>query len=261
MKFTINARYSPKIDARVVNEFSSVGFRFGHSQVTNTLHRLNADLTASKHGHLHLRDNYFSPGRVLRQGGIDPILRGMIFTACQEVDTKATDGVRNFLFGTNTKGFDLVAINIQRGRDHGIPDYNTLREGIGLPRKTSFEDITSDTDIASKMKELYNGNVDNVDAFVGGLAEPHVAGGAVGELFATIIADQFARLRNGDRHWFENSAALQEDMHAIKRTTMAEVVARNSGVGPEDRVWAHAKLGEMGAFFIPSRQQGRSSEL
>ena len=55
----------------------------------------------------------------MKQGGLDPILRGMICTASQEVDTKAVDGVRNFLFGTNTKGFDLVAINIQRGRDHG----------------------------------------------------------------------------------------------------------------------------------------------
>lgn len=237
-----------------MNEFASVAFRFGHSQVTDTLHRLDQNLTASKYGHLHLRDNYFSPGRVLRQGGIDPILRGMIFTACQEVDTKAADGVRNFLFGTNTKGFDLVAINIQRGRDHGIPDYNTLRQGVGLPRMESFEDITPDKEISEKMKELYDGNVDNVDAFVGGLAETHVPGGAVGELFATIVADQFARLRNGDRHWFENSEALQEDMDTIKGTTMAEVVARNSGITSRDPVWSHENLSKMRAFFVPNRQ-------
>ena len=80
---------------------------------------MHFDIYSDLFGHLNLRDNYFSPGRVMKQGGLDPILRGMICTASQEVDTKAVDGVRNFLFGTNTKGFDLVAINIQRGRDHG----------------------------------------------------------------------------------------------------------------------------------------------
>ena len=234
--------------------------------MTDVLHRYEADLKPSKYGHLNLRDNYFSPGRVLRQGGMDPILRGMILTACQEVDTKAADGVRNFLFGTNTKGFDLVAINIQRGRDHGIPDYNTLREGLGLSRKESFEDITSDVEIAEKMKKLYNGNVDNVDAFVGGLAEPHVEGGAVGELFATLIADQFHRLRNGDRHWFENNEHLRDDMTEIKHTSMANVVARNSGIDSHDISWSNGKeIGKQGkpanladtkAFFVPAFRSG-----
>lgn len=219
----------------------------------------------SKHGHLHLRDNYFSPGRVLRQGGIDPIIRGMIMNFCQEVDTKAVDGVRNFLFGTNTKGFDLVSINIQRGRDHGIPDYNTLRKGLGLAYKTSFEEITSDRNVSEKMKYIYQGDINNIDAFVGGLAEPHVSGGAVGELFATIIADQFYRLRNGDRHWFENNLNMRQcDISKIRKTSMAEVISRNSGVDSNDKVWTYrfikggayrkhrTKLKDICAFKVPN---------
>lgn len=38
---------------------------------------------------------------------------------------------------------DLVAINIQRARDHGLPDYNSVREAYGLQRKTSWEDINN----------------------------------------------------------------------------------------------------------------------
>jgi hypothetical protein len=270
--YTRGGGYTPDtIDARVSNAFATVAtddvFGFGHSQIADVLHRYEADLTSSKHGHLNLRDNYFSPGRVLRQGGIDPMLRGMILTACQKVDTKAADSVRNFLFGTNTKGFDLVAINIQRGRDHGIPDYNTLREGIGLKRMNSFEDITPDREIVSLLTRIYKGNVDNIDAYVGGLAEPHVAGGAVGELFANIIADQFARLRNGDRHWFENKAVSAGDPDEIikyKRTTMAQVIARNSGLGEQDRIWdghaGGASLAGAKGFFVPLGLRGRERE-
>ena len=152
--FSKESGYSPTTDARVANEFASVAFRFGHSQVTDVLHRFDKNMKRSKYGHLNLRDNYFSPGRVLKQGGIDPIIRGMLSIACQQVDTKAMDSVRNFLFGTNTKGFDLVAINIQRGRDHGMPDYNTMRDGLGLIKRGTFEDVTSNREVSSILKEL-----------------------------------------------------------------------------------------------------------
>lgn len=119
-------------------------------------------------------------------------------------------------------------------------------------------------DIAKKMETLYDGNVDNVDAFVGGLAEPHVEGGAVGELFATIIADQFARLRNGDRHWFENNDALGDEILRIKSTKMAQVVARNSGIDAHDISWSDSKeggkqreaanLADVSAFFVPAHR-------
>ena len=39
---------------------------------------------------------------------------------------------------------DLMAINIQRGRDHGIPDYNSVREAYGLERRKSFLEINPD---------------------------------------------------------------------------------------------------------------------
>jgi len=42
----------------------------------------------SHYGHLALRDAYFSPERVSREGGIDPLFRGAVRQAAQEVDLK-----------------------------------------------------------------------------------------------------------------------------------------------------------------------------
>ena len=112
-------------------------------------------------------------------------------------------------------GFDLASLNIQRGRDHGILKYNALRENFGLRRVTSVEEITSNPVLQHALMEAYGDNVDNIDAWVGGLAEDHVPLGMVGELFATIIGNQFRRSMLGDPMFYLNDPDLQDD-HLIE---------------------------------------------
>jgi len=59
-----------------------------------------------------------------RDGGIDSLLRGLSSQTIQQYDRFVTDQVTVHLFADDPPlgvGTDLVALNIQRGRDHGIP--------------------------------------------------------------------------------------------------------------------------------------------
>ena len=95
-------------------------------------------------GEVALRDAFFNP-TLFRQTGVDGILKYAASTHMEELDNRLVDSLRNFLFGQPGQGgLDLASLNIQRGRDHGLADYNTVRAAYGLPRVTSFAEITSD---------------------------------------------------------------------------------------------------------------------
>ncbi len=152
---------------------------------------------------ISLREAFNNPDLLL-ETGIDSILKYAASSQAQEVDTQIVESLRNFLFGLPGQGgLDLASLNIQRGRDHGLADYNATREAYGLERVRSFDEITSDVDLQQQLQSLY-GSVDNIDLWVGLLAEDHVPGSSVGMTSQTILVDQFRRLRDGDRFWYQN---------------------------------------------------------
>jgi hypothetical protein len=223
------AGYDSNVDPSVSALFSTAAFRVGHTLQSGSIQRLDANGQSLPGGPLSIRNAFFNPNP-LRDDGLDAYLRGMAAGTAQEFDLQVIDDLRNFLFGPpGAGGLDLASINIQRGRDLGLPGYNQARVDRGLPRVTSFSQITSNAAAASALQTIY-GDVEKVDVWVGGLAEDHVPGGIVGPLFAAIIRDQMRRSRDGDRFWFENGQFSDTDLAAIRATRLSDVIARNSGV-------------------------------
>merc|ERR1711963_227216 len=88
---------------------------------------------------MNLKEVFFQPKEMKEPGFFDGLLRGLVLDSSKAADSDFVDEVRNHLFEKSDKsgGLDLVAINIQRGRDHGIPGYNKYREIFWDPRRQS----------------------------------------------------------------------------------------------------------------------------
>lgn len=213
--------YDSSVNAGVKTEFSTVAYRIGHTM-------LSSNLKIGTSGTLALKDAFFAPAYV-QTNGVEDLLLGGCLQVMQEIDGKVVDDVRNFLFGAPTMSamLDLAALNIQRGRDHGIPGYNDVREAYGLNRLTSYSQITSDSNVQNALNSLYD-SVDDIDPWVAGIVESHVTGSNVGPLFTAILKDQFERIRDGDRFWYAcNPSISQATRQEIENTKLSDIIIRN----------------------------------
>ena len=217
--------YDQNVNPEIANVFSTAAYRLGHSMLPAMLKGITAQGRVYE---VPLRDAFFNPQILINN---DPslaiIVRGFASSRAENLDHALVDDVRNFLFGPpGAGGMDLAALNVQRGRDHGLPDYNQVRLGYGLAALGSFGEITSDTYLRGALADLY-ASVDEIDLWVGGLAETPMPGTMVGETFQVIIADQFIRLRNGDRFFYKNYFGPVL-VNLIESQTLSRIIQRNT---------------------------------
>ncbi|KAL4613374.1 dual oxidase 1-like [Arapaima gigas] len=154
---------------------------------------------------------------------VDDLMMGMASQISEKEDNIIVEDLRDYMYGPLIfSRSDLVALIIQRGRDFGLPSYNQAREAFGLQPVSSWEDINPELNIANP--QLYNNDTSKLELFPGGLLE---SAEGPGPLFSSIILDQFQRIRDGDRFWFENKLNglfTAEEIQAIRNTTFHDVL-------------------------------------
>ncbi|XP_049580579.1 dual oxidase 2 [Syngnathus scovelli] len=161
---------------------------------------------------------------------VDDLLMGMASQIAEEVDHIVVEDLRDFMYGPlKFTRSDLVALTIQRGRDFGLRSYMEIRQALNLPSVETFEDInpqinSTNPELLREVAQIYHGDVSKLELFPGGLLESM---GSPGPVFSAMILDQFERIRNGDRFWFENKhngLFSEDDIQRIRNVTFHDVL-------------------------------------
>uniref|UniRef100_A0ABM5F0S2 Thyroid peroxidase n=1 Tax=Pogona vitticeps TaxID=103695 RepID=A0ABM5F0S2_9SAUR len=229
--------YDPSVDPTVTNIFATAAFRFAHAAIHPVIKRLNMAYREDPSlPNLLLHEVFFTPWRLIKEGGLDPFLRGMLTTAAklQLQDQLMNEELTKRLFVLSNNGsLDLASLDLQRGRDHGLPGYNEWREFCDLPRLMTENELGTaigNRKVVSKIMELY-GNPNNIDVWLGGIGENLLPNARTGPLFACIIGKQMKALRDGDRFWWENSNVFTgPQRNELKKYSLSRLICDNSGL-------------------------------
>ncbi|ESO91011.1 hypothetical protein LOTGIDRAFT_163527 [Lottia gigantea] len=219
-----NWYYDDKQNPRIINAFAAAAFRIGHTLIPRRFTIGNE--------RIELRKLFNRPKFLYQQEGlgVGMVGEGLVDDALQFPDRFINIELTDHLFeDLNNKSMDLASLNINRGRDHGLPPYNEFRDYCGLAKFTGFNEMKDGNVFASVYR-----HVDDIDLFSGGIAESSVSDGLAGPTLGCIIATQFRAIKYGDRYWYENPDSTlgftRNQLREIKRVTMARMMCDDTNV-------------------------------
>eukprot|EP00501_MAST-03F_sp_TOSAG23-6_P002217 GSMAST32.ASY1.ANO1.2317.1 assembled CDS len=239
--------YNSSIDPGVLTEFSTAAFRLPHSQINDVLLLCGVSTLHLSNSFFLDIDEYSDIGTQKRI--IDAILHGMTILPAQALDVRTVSAIRNTLLGLPSQGgLDLTSLDIQRGRDHGLQDFlhmskyynkhsvsvNQIQDSIENNKHSVSVNQIQDS-IENKLRSLYHientTQLSNIDAIVD-----------------SIIVEQFRRIRDGDRFWYQNIVDFtEEDINDIMTVaTLNSVVRRNTRNNTELN---QSRISSTSAFF------------
>ncbi|CAG7819060.1 unnamed protein product [Allacma fusca] len=228
--------YDDKQDPTIYNSFATAAYRFGHTLI-NGLVRLMVGL--QEIGFYRVRDHFFDPSQVLQNNGAgyDWILGGLMAQNAQTYDPFVTEDLGNFVLKKKEHDFggDLLARNLQRGREHGIQGYTIYRQICGMTPLSTWDVVPPEVrpEAWARLRQLYADPAD-IDLFTGGLVEFPVLGAISGPTFNCLKARQFARLKHGDRFFFTHGAQAgsfsPDQLDSLRRVNLGDLICQNSNL-------------------------------
>ena len=223
--------YKSTVKPDIANTFATASYRIGHTMVADGLALRSNSCAVVQPDLLELVDVFNDP-QIIFDYTPEVFLKGFTTHKAYETNLKINSQLRDFLFGNIADpvrfGLDLAALNIQRGRDHGLPNYNRTRAFYGQSTLTNFSQISRDPAITTALQNLY-GSINNIDLWVGLLAEDVQPNKAVGKTMEAMLKSQFEKLRDGDFYFYLNDPFMPSSVrNNIINSKLSDVIQRNS---------------------------------
>jgi peroxidase len=165
---------------QIINEFATAAFRYGHTQLKYTQHAASKTYDLSEPQPI----SFYMFNSQYYKSAMDDIIRGNLvdysYAPNAQTNKYLGDWMWSGLFQTDSHRWSLPALNIQRGRDHGLPSYNKYRRLCGLNAAHSFEEFYNiPASVIAKLKATY-ASPNDVDLFTGLFSELPIEGAMVG---------------------------------------------------------------------------------
>ncbi|XP_064643915.1 dual oxidase-like [Lineus longissimus] len=182
---------------------------------------------------IRLCNSYWNSQAILQRSGLEKIVLGLASQVAEREDHHVVEDIRGMFYGLyHCSRLDATAIEIMRGRDFGLSDYQTATAAFGLQTPTKLKDVNPELfarepELLQNLTRLYNSTMANLDVFAAMLLEAD--GSNPGPLVKAVVMEQFIRLRKADRFWFENlnnGLFNQTEIAKIKATTLSDVIQK-----------------------------------
>ncbi|XP_039274782.2 prostaglandin G/H synthase 2-like [Styela clava] len=190
-----------------------------------------------------------------------------------------TTSLSNQLAGRGAGGRNMhkslhpVAIRVlEMNRKVRLQPFNRYRQSLHLPPYKTFEELTGETKLARVLSELYEGDIDGVEFFVGVMVEKRhdskVWGLTLNEAISSYsMRSIFSNTIGSPSYWRESTFGGKVGFDIVKTTTLEDLVCRNIEGCPKIRFQMEEAINEDQAMvyndieFTETKKKNTKTEL